>query len=40
MGYYWKKSVETIENIDCQNQEVSRVGSEIDAESKCEDIVL
>lgn len=38
MGYYWKKSVETIENIDYKNQEVSRVGSEIDTESKCEDI--
>jgi hypothetical protein len=38
MGYYWKKSVETIENIDNNYQEVSRVGSEIDTESKCEDI--
>ena len=38
MGYYWKKSVETIENIDDKSQEVSRVGSEIDTESKCEDI--
>lgn len=38
MGYYWKKSVETIENIDNKNQEVSRVGSEIDTESKREDI--
>lgn len=37
MGYYWKKSVETIENID-SNQEVSRVDSEIDTESKRKDM--
>lgn len=38
MGYYWKKSVETIESIDINNQEVSRVGFEIDTKPKCEDI--
>ena len=38
-GYYWKKSVETIENTD-ENLEVSRVDGEIDTTSKCEDITF
>ena len=41
MGYYWKKSVETIESTDIKNdQEVSRVDVETDTTSKCEDIAL
>lgn len=39
MGYYWKKSVETIESIEYYFQEASRVDSEIDTESKCEDTI-
>lgn len=39
VGYYWKKSVETIENID-ENLEVSRVGFDIDTKPKCEDTDL
>lgn len=37
IGYYWKKSVETIESMD-DNPEVSRVGFEMDAKPKREDV--
>lgn len=37
IGYYWKKSVETIENI--RQEEVSRVGEEIGTSPKCEDTI-
>lgn len=37
IGYYWKKSVETIENMN-ENSEVSRVGFDMDTKSKCEDV--
>ena len=38
IGYYWKKSVETIENI--RQEEVSRVGEEIGTSPKCEDTII
>ena len=40
MGYYWRKSVETIESTEVNNQEASRVDVDIDTTSKCEDVAL